>query len=138
MIQLVGNHRILGAEQRLEQAAVGVEAGAVEDRVFGAQEFAQTGFEILVHALRSADEPDRSQAVAPAIERRMRRRNHLRMLGQAQIIIRAQVQHFAPLADADMGILRREQNPLLLVRARGANRVELLAEMLAERVVHNL
>ena len=34
----VGDDRVLRAEERLEQAAVGVEAGAIEDRVLGAEE----------------------------------------------------------------------------------------------------
>ena len=41
VVQLVGDHGVLGAQQRLEQAAVGVEARGVEDRVFGAEELAR-------------------------------------------------------------------------------------------------
>ena len=36
VVELVGNDRVLGAEQRLEQAAIGVEAGGIEDRVLDA------------------------------------------------------------------------------------------------------
>ncbi|ESX35128.1 hypothetical protein X764_27755 [Mesorhizobium sp. LSHC440A00] len=38
MVQRIGNDRILLAEQCLEQAAIGVEAGAVEDGVVHAEE----------------------------------------------------------------------------------------------------
>ena len=55
-------------EQRLEEPAVGVEAGGVQDRVFGAQELADLRFELLVDRLRAADEADGREPVAPAIE----------------------------------------------------------------------
>jgi hypothetical protein len=38
VVERVGDDRVVLAEQRLEQAAVGVEARAVEDRVLGAEE----------------------------------------------------------------------------------------------------
>ena len=38
VVELVGDDGVFVVEQRLEQAAVGVEAGAVEDRVLGAEE----------------------------------------------------------------------------------------------------
>ncbi len=38
VIQLIGDDRILGAKQRFEQAAIGVEAGRVEDRIVHPQE----------------------------------------------------------------------------------------------------
>ena len=38
VVERVGNDRVVFVEQRFEQAAVGVEAGGVEDRVFGAEE----------------------------------------------------------------------------------------------------
>ena len=37
VVQFIADDRVLLAEQRLEQAAVGVEAGGVENRVFGAE-----------------------------------------------------------------------------------------------------
>ncbi len=58
--------------QRLEQAAVGVEAGGVEDRVLGAEECRQPPLELAVHGLRAADEAHRGHAVAVAVERRVR------------------------------------------------------------------
>ena len=51
VVQRVGDDRVLLAEQRLEQAAVGVERGRVEDRVFRAEEGRQSLLERLVHGL---------------------------------------------------------------------------------------
>ena len=58
------------------------------------------------------------------------------MLGQAEIVVRAHVEHVAAIADADMGILRRRNHALALVGAGGANRVEMLQQTLAKVVVH--
>ena len=55
-----------GAEQRLEQPAVGVEAGGVEDRVVGAEELAELRFELLVELLRAADEAHARPARSPS------------------------------------------------------------------------
>ena len=41
VVQLVGDDRVFGAEERLEQPAVGVEARRVEDRVLRAEELAE-------------------------------------------------------------------------------------------------
>ena len=48
VVERVGDDRVLLAEQRLEQAAVRVEARAVEDRVLGAEELRDRGLELLV------------------------------------------------------------------------------------------
>ena len=56
VIQLIGNDRVLRAEQRLEKPAIRIEAGAVENRVLRPEKFAQLLFELLVHPLRAADE----------------------------------------------------------------------------------
>ena len=41
VVQLVGDHRVLGPQQGLEETAVGVEAGGVEDGVVHAQKLRQ-------------------------------------------------------------------------------------------------
>ena len=121
VVQFVGDDGVLRPEQRLEQAAVGVEAGGVEDRVFGAEELAELGLELLVDALRAADEAHAGQAVAPLVDRRLGRRGHGRMLRQAQVIVGAQVEHRLAVGHADGGALRRDDDALALVRAGGAN-----------------
>jgi len=92
VVQLVGDDCVLRAKESLEQPAVGVEAGGIEDRVFGAQELADFGFELLMHALGAADEADAGQAVAPLVNRRLGRGGNGRMLRQAQVIVGAQIQ----------------------------------------------
>ena len=72
------------AEQRLEQAAVGVEAAAVEHGVLHAQEAAEALLELPVHVLGAADEAHRSDAVAVAPERIVRGLEDRRVVGEAR------------------------------------------------------
>ena len=40
MVERIADHRVLFAEQRLEQSAIGIEARGIEDRVIGAEKVA--------------------------------------------------------------------------------------------------
>ena len=72
VVQRVGDDRVLFAQQRFEQAAVGVEAGGVEDGVLGAEEFGDLRFQLLVQVLRAADEAHRGHAEAVRVQRVLR------------------------------------------------------------------
>ena len=91
VVQRVRNDRVLFDEQRLEQAAIGVEAGAVEDRVLHAEEARDPRLELLVLLLRAADEAHRGHAVAVAVERGLRRLAQLLAVGEAEIVVGAEV-----------------------------------------------
>ena len=54
--QRIANDGVLIGQQRFEQAAVRIEAGGVEDRVFGAEESTDFFFELFMDCLRAADE----------------------------------------------------------------------------------
>lgn len=95
VVEGVGDDGVLGAEDRLEDAAVGVEAGGVEDRVLLAEEGREAGLQLLVHLLRAADEADGRHAVAPAVERRVGGGDDLGVVGQAQVVVGAEVQDLA-------------------------------------------
>jgi hypothetical protein len=69
VVQLVGDDGVFRVEQGFEEAAVGVEAGAVEDGVVHAEEIAQALFQLLVDRLGAADEADAGEAIAPSVER---------------------------------------------------------------------
>ena len=56
MVQRVGDHRVLAAEQGLEQSGVGVEAGRVEDCILETEKARDPCFQFLVRFLGSADE----------------------------------------------------------------------------------
>lgn len=56
MVECIGNDGVVLAEQRLEQAAVGIEAGRVQDGVLLAEEVGDLLFQLLVQVLGAADE----------------------------------------------------------------------------------
>ena len=56
--------------------------------------------ELLVDLLGAADEPHARHAVAPAVERLLGRRDEPRVVGQAEVVVGAQVEHLAAAGDA--------------------------------------
>ena len=117
VVQLVGNDGVLRAEQRLEQAAVGVEAGRIEDGVVHTQELADLVFQFLVQFLCAADEADGGQAVAPLVIAVLGRLDHFRVVGQAQIVVGAHIHHIVSLGGVDAGALRSGDKAFVLIGA---------------------
>ena len=82
-------------EQCFERAAVGVEAGTVEDRILGAEKRAEGLFELYVKILRAADEADGGHAVAIFFQSVGGGLSDLRMIGEPEIIVGAEIEDFA-------------------------------------------
>jgi hypothetical protein len=116
VVERVGDDRVVLAEQGLEQAAVGVEARAVEDRVLGAEEGRDRRLELLVAVLGAADEAHARQAVAAIVEGGAGRRGDLGVRRQPEVVVGAEVQHLAT-AGGDVGGLGRGDDPLVLPQA---------------------
>ena len=114
VIERVADHRVLLVEQRLEEAAVGVETGRIEDRVVHPEERGEPRFELLVHGLRAADEAHRGHAVTVAVDRAMCRLAHRRVIGEAQVIVGAEVDEVAPVGQTHHRLLRRAQHAFRL------------------------
>ena len=91
VVQLVGNDGVLRAEQRLEQAAVGVEAGGIEDGVVRTDEIGDPALQLLMNFLRAADEADRRKAEAPAVIAFLRSFDQRGMGRKTEIIVGAEV-----------------------------------------------
>ncbi len=120
-------------QQRLEQAAVGVEAGSVEDGVFGAEEVGDGLFQLLVQVLCAADEAHAGHAEAVGVQRVLGGGDHVRVVGQAQVVVGAEVQHRAAIGKGDLGGLRRGDDALGLEQAGGADLVEGVGVACGER-----
>jgi hypothetical protein len=135
VIELVGDDRVLLVEQRLEEAAVGVEAGAEEDRVVGAEKRGQTLFELAVERLRPADEAHRRHPVAPAFEGLVCGLDHRRMAREAEVVVGAQVEEL-PSVDADVRALRRAHHVLGLVEPGLAHFCKPAHQVVAQCSVH--
>ena len=125
-----------GPRQRLEEAAVGVEAGGVEDRVLGAEKPADLCFELLVNLLCAADETDACHAVSPAIERLVGGGNHRRMVGQAQVVVGTEVQYGFLFKHAYPGTLRRGNYPFILEKASFTDLLKLAKQIIFHQVEH--
>jgi hypothetical protein len=136
VIERVADHGVLFTEHCLEQTAVRVEAGAVEDRVLRAEEACEPVLKLLVDVLRAADEADGRHAVAPTIERRMRGREHSWVVRESEIVVRAEIDDLALGPDRDQRALRRADDALLLVQTALADRGDLLAERIEEPLIH--
>ena len=137
MIQLVGDDGVLRIQQRFEEPAVGVEAGAVEDGVFRAEKRAEPFFKLLVKGLRAANKAYAGQTVAPLPQGLPGCLNHRGMIGQAQIIVRAEVQNRRATGDGNECLLRPVDHSLPLVEARAFYPGDLLPQESLHLAVHN-
>ena len=82
---------VLLAEHRLEDAGVGVHARREEQRVLGAEELGQPLLELAVDVLGAADEAHRGHAVAAGLEPRVGGLDDLRVAGQPEVVVGAEV-----------------------------------------------
>ena len=117
VVECVGDDRVVLAQQRLVQAAVGIEAGGVEDGVLGAEELRDLRFQLLVQVLRAADEAHAGHAEAVGIQRLLGGGDYLGVIRQAQVVVGAEVEHLAPTLQLDLGRLRRNDDALGLEQA---------------------
>ena len=138
VVERVGDDGVVGPEQRLEEAAVRVEARAEEDRVLGAEEGREPLLELLVQRLRAADEPHRRHPEAPALERVAGGLDHGRVVGEAEVVVGAEVEQPAHPLHLDVRRLGRLEDELALVEPCLPQLVELLDELLLQRSVHGL
>ena len=124
------------SKQRLEHAAVGVETGGEDDRVVLAEVLGDRLLELAMERLRAADEAHRGHAEAEFIHRALRRRDDLGVVGEAEVIVGAEIDGLALAfrpGDADPSALRSGQQALAFREARRLDVVEGRAEVGRER-----
>jgi hypothetical protein len=112
------------------------EAGAVEDRVVGAEELREAFLELAVQGLCAADEADGRHPVAPAVERLAGGLDDLRVVGEPEVVVRAEVEQLAAPGHVDVRTLRRRDLELGLVEPRLAHLGERPDEIVPHRSVH--
>src|SRR5690606_32046977 len=113
MVEAVGYDRIRFAEQRLEQAAIGIEGGGEDDRILEAEIGGDRRFELAVYFLRPADEANRSQSGTPPPRRIDCGVDHALIGSETEIIIGAKVDRRGGAArERHSGALRRRDDPL--------------------------
>ena len=121
VIERVGNDGVLVTEQCFEQPAVGVEARAVEDRVFGPEEPRIACFEVLcmvcVPQMKRTDESPNPIGV----ERALGGSDQSRVSREPQVVVGAEILEVGPsrlLAGSICGALGRGEHALFFVRDR--------------------
>ena len=116
VVEFVGNNRVAFLEEAFEETAVRVEARAVEDRVFGFEEFGNRGFELLVNRLRAANEADGRATESVLVERFVRRLDDVRIVRKPEVVVRAHIDDFAPVFEANVRRLRAGDHAFFLVK----------------------
>ena len=79
--------------QRRDGAQIGEIARRKDNRRFRAQKIRQRLLQLEMHRTRAVQQPRTGHRRSPAIQRLVRRRQHLRMPCQAQVVVRAQHHH---------------------------------------------
>ena len=140
VVEAVGNDRIFVSKQRLEHAAIGVETGGEHNRVRLAQVLGNRLLEFTMQRLRSADEAHGGHAEAECVHGAARRRDHVRVVGEAQVIVGAEIDRIARALrrrDMDAPALRSGQQALALREARRLDVVEGSADVVEKGVGHS-
>jgi len=141
VIQSIANDSILFVENRLKQAAVCVEAGWIENRVFGAQELANPLLELFVNRLRAADKAHGRHTVAIFVKCFVGSGNYLRVVREPEIVICAQVQNLygsAIITNLDGGLLWTCYQSFFLVQALGLQCFSLAGQRLQKICGHGI
>ena len=136
----VGDDRVGFVEQRLEHAAIGVETGGEHDRVVLAEVFGDRLFELAMQRLRAADEAHRGHAEAEFVHRALGRRDDIGMVGEAEVIVGAEVDGFARAfrpGDADPPALRSVEQAFALQQALRLDVVEGRAHVVEKGCGHS-
>ena len=138
--QPVGDHHVLVVQAGLEHAGVGVHAGGEEQRVLGAEELRQLVLEFAVDVLGAADEAHRRHPVAAAVQPGVRRRDHVGMAGQPEVVVGADVDalfdfradrklhlDLRPLRRMDVALFLEQTGGLDCLRSRSGSDCEMLS-----------
>jgi len=136
VVEGVGDDCVVLGEERLEDAAVRIEAGSVEYGVLGVEVIADGLFQLLVKILLAADEADAAHAESALVHGLLGRGDEARVVCQAEIVVGAEVQRPAAVGKSDFGALGGTNRAFLFVQARFADGLELILQVFLEFSVH--
>ena len=136
VVQRVGDDGVIGTEQRLEDTAVGIEAGGIEDGVVGMEVLRDGLFQFAVTVLGAADEADGGHAVATFVHGLLRGFDQARIVGQAEVVVGAEVEGLAAVLEGDFSALGGDDIAFVLVETGLLDFGEGVLEVLLEFSVH--
>ena len=125
-------------EQCLEQSAVRVEAGRVQNRIFHRQVGAQALLQFAMHGLRAADEAHRGHPIAVAGQGIVRGLQHLGMVGKPQVVVGAEIDHLAAIGEPHDRTLRRTDDTFALQKSRCIERRRISGQPFAIFLQHGV
>ncbi len=105
MVQGVGDNGVFCAQQRFKQAAVGIKTGGIQNGVFHTEEACQLLLQRFVAVLGTADETHRRHAETMAVHTGFGGIDQLRVVGQAKVVVGAEVNDVAAVAHGDIRLL---------------------------------
>ena len=123
-------------EKRFKHPTVGVERRRVQDGVFRVVEVRDALFQLLVDVLGSADEADAGHAKPVGVDGALGRLHHPWVGTQPEVIVGAKIQDFAAVVEGDFRVLRRGDDTLTLVQARGVDVRQLLRQLVFDASKH--
>jgi len=118
MVELVGEDDILFADQRLDGRQVSAEAGLEGDGSLDALESRQAALQLQVQVHGAGDGAHCAWSGAVLIQRLLGGRHHLRMVGQPEVVVRAEVKH-ALTVHHQPGALRRAERADTVIQSSG-------------------
>ena len=130
VVQLVGYHGVLGAQQGLEQASVCVEAGGVQYAVVHLYKVGYLMLQLLVQPLGAADEAHGGEAEAPFVIAGLCGLDKLLAVGKAKVVVRAHIEHVLRLGGVYARLLGGSDYAFVLIGAGFPDALEHLAVML--------
>ena len=136
VVESVGDDGVVGSEERFEDTAVGIEASGIEDGVLGV-EIVRDGFlEFFVYILRAADEAHAGHAVASAVHHVFRSLNEAGMVGESEVVVCAEVEHFVAF-HLDGCLLGAFNQTFFFVETCLLDVLQFFLEMCLEFTLHN-
>ena len=133
MVQGVADDGVLLVQQGFEQPAIGIEAGGIEDGLLHAEKAGDGLFQLLVKILRAADEPNGGKSESVILQRLVGGGQDLGMVGQAQVVVGAEIQDIAPRRHPNMGALRADDDALFLEQRILPDAIDLRRQALLQR-----
>ena len=136
VVERVGDDGILRGQQRLEDAAVGVETRSIEDGVLRMEEVGNSLFQLFVQILGSADEADGGHTVAALVHGLLGRVDQSLGIRQAEVIVGTEIQCYATVLEGDFRALGRGDVPFVLVQASLLDGGQFILQVFLEFTVH--
>ena len=115
MVERIGDDCIFFRQQRLKETSVRIKTCGIKDRIFRAEEIGDHTFELFVRILRTADKTHGSHTVTACIHAGFGSLDEFFVIGEAEVVVRAEVNHFLPAFYGNAGRLRGNDHALVFI-----------------------